>query len=94
MAQDFEALILAENSPLLPSQVDIKSACDEILKARRVKGLLSFTTFVSTLLPVDIQKRLRAGGRSDLMLRDGDSSRLWTMGITMRNWECSWGMRI
>lgn len=64
---------IASDPPLLPSQLAVKSACDEILKLKRVKSQLSFITIPSTLDPGDIQERLRASSIGDLMLGDGDS---------------------
>lgn len=63
----------ASDPPLLPLQLAVKSACDDILKLKHVKSQLSFITIPSTLDPGDIQERLRASGIGDLMLRDGDS---------------------
>lgn len=73
MADDFEALIRAESAPLLPAQMAVKHASDEMLKDACVKDQLSFVSFSPVVAPSDILGRLRASGIGDLMLRDGDS---------------------
>ena len=73
MDDDFEALIRAESAPLLPAQMAVKHASDEMLKDACVKDQLSFVSFSPVVAPSDILRRLRASGIGDLMLRDGDS---------------------